>query len=136
MQAKIKFYSMSAFTFKLLPGTYSLCRLDPHESVPKWVFLSGFYTISKSKKELSIICEKYLVPDDVQSDTGWRLLYIDGTLDLSLTGITAQFSAPLAKAGINLCVVATYDTDYLMLKTEKLEHAIEALRKADIGVEI
>jgi uncharacterized protein len=126
---------MSALKLIVLPGHYSLCRLKPSDTVPDWVATSSFYSISKSPEELSIVCETAFVPDSVKKSDGWRLLKIDAILDLSLTGITAKFSTALTGAGVNLCVIATYDTDYIMVKEEKLTTAITALAKADFIVE-
>lgn len=126
---------MNDLTFELIPGTYSLCRMEPHEGVPSWVYLSAFFSVTKSKEELSIVCEEYLVPDDVTVEESWRLLRIVGTLDLTLTGITAKFSAPLAEADINICVIATYDTDYLMVKSDKILKTLEVLSKAGFGID-
>lgn len=36
----------------------------------------------------------------------------------------------LANAGVNLCVIATYQTDYLLVKQAKLQTAITALQNA------
>lgn len=121
---------MQQLKFLIQPGSYSLCRLDASEEIPGWVYQSAFYTISKSAHELSVICETKFVPHGIKRNDDWRLLKIDAFLDLSLTGITAKFSAPLAAAGVNLCVIATFDTDYLMVKEEKLEIAINVLKQA------
>lgn len=121
---------MQQLSMILLPGEYSLCRLSSNESIPSWVFASAFYTISKSADELSIIAESGFVPADIKAESGWQILKIEQTLDLALTGITAKFSTALAAAGVNLCVIATYDTDYIMVKQEKLDIAIPALQKA------
>lgn len=75
-----------------------------------------------------------MVKDEIQKSVGWRLLKINTVLDLSLTGITAQFSTPLAKAGVNLSVIATYNTDYILVEDIKLDVAIQALRGAGFGV--
>ena len=57
-------------------------------------------------------------------------------LDLSLTGITAKFSKALADATVNICVIATYDTDYVLVKEEKLSAAIKALENAGFSVQL
>ena len=126
---------MSQLRFVVLPGTYSLCRLSPSEKIPAWIFNSSFYTISKTPDELSVVCESEFVPADIKKDSGWKLLRIDAVLDLSLTGITAKFSVPLAGAGVNLCVIATFDTDYVMVKEEKISIAREVLNNAGFIVE-
>jgi hypothetical protein len=50
-----------------------------------------------------------------------------GPLDFSLTGILAEISAVLAEAEISIFPISTFDTDYILIKTEKLPLAIEAL---------
>jgi uncharacterized protein len=121
---------MNLLTFIVLPNEYALCRLEVNDTVPAWALSSSFYTISKTTDELSVVCETTCVPEGIKFDKGWRLLKIAAVLDLSLTGITAKFSTALANAGVNLCVIATYDTDYIMVKEEKLLVAIEALEHA------
>jgi hypothetical protein len=121
---------MSQLKFILMEGIYSLCRLAPQETLPSWSLSSPFYTISKTSDELSVVCESSYVPAEVKQDGDWRLLKIAAVLDLSLTGITAKFSTALANAGVNLCVIATYQTDYLLVKQEKLAISITALQNA------
>lgn len=120
---------MNQLTFIVLPNEYALCRLDTNDAVPAWALSSSFYTISKTTDELSVVCETSCVPDGIKLDKDWRLLKIAAVLDLSLTGITAKFSTALANVDVNLCVIATYDTDYIMVKEEKLAVAIKALQR-------
>ena len=49
-------------------------------------------------------------------------------------GILAKISQILADAGISIFAVSTYDTDYILVKTEKFENAIKILD--DNGYEI
>jgi hypothetical protein len=126
---------MNQLKFIILAGSYSLCRLDAKESIPSWVYSSDFYTISKSPEELSIVCESKFVPAEIRKSDNWKLLKINAVLDLSLTGITARFSKALAEANVNLCVIATFDTDYVMVQKDKLEIAKAALRNEGFIVE-
>jgi hypothetical protein len=57
-------------------------------------------------------------------------LKVEGPLDLSLTGILASLSAPLAEAGISIFAVSTFDTDYLLIKANDLQNTIQVLRQA------
>ncbi|MCA6432076.1 MAG: ACT domain-containing protein [Cytophagales bacterium] len=102
--------------------------------LPNWLFSSSFYTVSKTADELSVVCEEDLVQGEIRKSVGWKLLKINAELDLSLTGITAQFSTALANAGVNLSVIATYNTDYILVEEAKLTTAIEALRGAGFEV--
>ena len=120
--------------FEVLPNRFAVCQLDMVKPLPNWVFSSSFYTVSKTADELAVVCEEDLVQDEIVKSVGWRLLKINAVLDLSLTGITAQFSTALAKAGVNLSVIATYNTDYILEEEAKLTTAIEALRGAGFEV--
>ncbi len=42
-------------------------------------------------------------------------------------GILAKISQILADDGISIFAVSTYDTDYILVKTEKFENAIKIL---------
>ncbi|MBX9783848.1 MAG: ACT domain-containing protein [Chitinophagaceae bacterium] len=126
---------MNQLAFIVLPGEYAMCRLSAQSDVPSFPWESSFCTVSKTPDEVSIICEASAVPEGINCNKGWRLLKINAVLDLSLTGITAKFSTALADAGINLCVIATHDTDYILVKEEKLADAVIALRQTGFIVE-
>jgi uncharacterized protein len=121
---------MNTLPIQLLAQGYSLCTLNACHPIPAWVASSYFYSITKTNDELSIVCQSNVVPTLVQQDAGWRIIQIAAVLDLTLTGITAKFSTALASVGVNLCVIATYHTDYIMVKEEKLAIAITALAAA------
>ncbi len=120
--------------FEVFPKRFAVCQLDMAKPLPNWLLKSSFYTVSKTTDELSVVCEEDLVQDEIQKSVGWRLLKINAVLDISLTGITAQFSTALANAGVNLLVIATYNTDYILVEEAKLTTAIEALRGAGFEV--
>ena len=43
-----------------------------------------------------------------------------GPLDLTVSGVLASLLEPLAQARISVFSVSTFDTDYLLVKTENL----------------
>jgi hypothetical protein len=116
-------------TFKILPDTYCYLHTD---NKPSWLEeKSKFYTITKTPTELSIFCEQELVDEYSNIDKNWRVLELQGVFDLeadSSVGITAKFSNILAQNGINLCVIASFNTDYLLIKSENLEKAVSLLK--------
>jgi ribosomal protein S18 acetylase RimI-like enzyme len=73
------------------------------------------------------VCAERDVPPGVKQEPGWRALKLQGPFDLSLVGILASVATPLAEAGVNVFVVATYDTDYVLVKEAKLASAVSAL---------
>jgi len=52
---------------------------------------------------------------------------VQGPLDLSETGILSSLALPLARAGVSIFAMSTYDTDYLLVKEGSLIKAIESL---------
>jgi hypothetical protein len=109
---------------------FAICRLDKNSPIPDWAPAGNFYSMTRTPDELSIVCPQINVPEGVTSDAGWRCLKVEGPLDLSLTGIFASLVTPLARAGISMFEVSTYDTDYLMVKEKDLERTVLVLSQA------
>jgi len=84
----------------------------------------------RTPTELSIVCDETAVPAEIRAERGFRALVVDGALDFAVTGILASVTGPLADARISLFAFSTYDTDYVMVKDERLDDAIAALRAA------
>jgi uncharacterized protein len=123
----------------LLPETFTICRLPAEPLPPEWALGGSFSTISYSLDELSIVCPQGQVPAELPGATisaGWRCLRVAGTMDLSLVGVMARLSGALAAAEISIFTVATYDTDYLLVRAELLPQAIAALAAAGFPTEI
>jgi putative acetyltransferase len=110
----------------LLPGTFAVCRLDGN-AVPAWATAGEFYSVTRTAEELSVVSREDAVPPGVRCERSWRCLRVAGTLPFSAVGVLAALTAPLAAAGISVFVVSTFDTDYLMVKQEKLEAALAVL---------
>jgi uncharacterized protein len=116
-------------TLDLLPGAFAICRLDPGAPLPAWV-TGAFTSISRSRNELSIVCDSQAVPVSVTAQRNYRAFGVRGPLDFSLVGIIADVSRVLAAASISIFVVSTYDTDYVMVREADLDRAAAALRGA------
>lgn len=118
-----------SLTLSVLPERYAVCRFDPHEPIPAWATRSQFFTVTRTTDELSLTCPETDVPSDVtKCERGWRGFKLHGPFDFGLTGILASVLNPLAEAGIGIFALSTFDTDYVLVKEENLEKAIEALR--------
>ncbi len=113
----------------MLPQSFAVCRLDPAACVPAWAGAGPFVSITRTADELSVICPEAAVPDGIVAASGWRCLKLEGPFDFSVTGLVASFSTALARAGISLMVVCTYDTDYLLVRNADLDRAIASLEK-------
>lgn len=108
------------------PWPLAVCRL-PTRDLPAWAQGSRFLTLSVTPTETSLVCEEALVPDGIHTERGWRCLGIKGTLDFALVGIIARITTVLADHAISVFVVSTFDTDYVLVKADRLEAAVTAL---------
>jgi len=117
-------------TLSVLPGRLAICRLDPDEALPEWALAGkGFVSLSRTPEELSIVCPEGLVPEGVRSERGWRTFRVEGPLDFTLTGILTYLLQPLAQQQISIFAISTFDTDYILVKEDKIPEAIQALKK-------
>jgi hypothetical protein len=121
--------SPDSLNLSLLSVRLAICHLDPQADLPDWAASDVFSSSTRTEDELSIVCPEEQVPDGVRSDRGWRALKLEGPLQLTMTGVIASMAAPLADAGIPIFIVATYNTDYLLVRDGQLDDSIAALRE-------
>ena len=114
-------------TLLLLPGEFAVCRLSASEPAPAWAGSTVFSAVTRTADELSIICPAPQVPAAIKHDAGWRVLKFQGPFAFSETGILSSVLTPLAAAKISILATATFDTDYLLVKSAQLAEARRAL---------
>lgn len=89
---------------------------------------ADLFFIGKTDEELSLVCKTDDTPQNtVERDDGWRGFRIQGVLDFSLIGILSKISGILAENKIGIFAVSTYNTDYILVKENNYERALEAL---------
>lgn len=97
---------------------YSLTNLD-----------SEYCFVGKTDEEKSLVCITSEVPENtIQRDDGWKAFRIQGVLDFSLIGILAKIATVLADNGISIFAVSTYNTDYVLIKKENYQKALDILQ--------
>ncbi|MGD0339645.1 MAG: ACT domain-containing protein [Bacteroidota bacterium] len=119
----------------VMKNTYAICKLDHDSPIPPWVHAShGFASMTYTPDELSIVCQEKYVPAGIKQERGWRILKIIGPLDFSLVGVISRITGILANAGVSLFTVSTYETDFILVKKEALDQAIQALKDAGLDI--
>lgn len=117
-------------TLQLIPGEFAICRLAPTEPVPAWADSATFSSVTRNADELSILCPAAPVPATVKHERGWRLLKLAGPFDFAAVGILASVLTPLAGVRISSLAVATFDTDYILVKADTLDATLRTLESA------
>ena len=117
---------------KFLKSDFSVCKL---RDLSRLNLASGLYFLSKTADELSLVCFTEDVPDNtVIADHGWRAFRVEGPLDFSLVGILSRIAQILAGRNISIFAVSTYDTDYVLVKADKIDEAREVLLQSGYDI--
>ena len=110
---------------KKLDEDLTVCQVA---SVAEIDWTSEFFFVGKTDEEVSLVCRREDVPaNTIRRQDGWRGFRIEGTLDFSLIGILSKLSGILAARRIGIFALSTYNTDYILVKAEQFDRAMEAL---------
>ena len=116
-----------------LPWLLTVCKVP---SVRDIDLDAGCYFIGKTDEELSLVCETDAVPASATDRAdGWRAFRVSGTLDFSLIGILSAVSSLLCAHRISIFAVSTFDTDYILVRTEQFDRALGVLRSGGYTIE-
>jgi hypothetical protein len=106
---------------RVLPEPLVVARLAPDHPLPAPGI--GFWSVTRTHEELSLVCTLESLPTGALHEGPFRAFMVQGPLDFSLVGILSSLSGSLAKAGVSLFALSTFDTDYLLVRSEQLEAA-------------
>ncbi|MFM8320199.1 MAG: ACT domain-containing protein [Chloroflexota bacterium] len=118
------------FPLIILPDRLAVCRLAADAPFPDWARPGDLLALVQTRDELCVVCAERYAPPEVRAERGYVALMVQGPLDFSLTGVLASIAAPLAKAGVSIFAISTYDTDYVLVREDALERAVNALTGA------
>lgn len=117
---------------KKIHQEFSICQVEDYSLVN---LDSEYSFIGKTDEEKSLVCITVEVPSNViQRDDGWKAFCIQGVLDFSFIGILAKIATILADNNISIFAVSTYNTDYVLMKSENYRKGLEVLKS--MGYEI
>lgn len=113
---------------KRIPYRLTVCKVT---AISTFDIDKDFYFIGKTDEEISLVCKTEDTPDNtIERDDGWRGFRIQGVLDFSLIGILSKLSGILAENKIGIFAVSTYNTDYILVKAENFDRALQVLNEA------
>ena len=125
----------SGRSYSLLQDTFAICRMDKNAPVPGWAVGGEFWSISRTPDELSVVCPQRSVPAGVDHDDWWKCLKVESPFEFDLAGMISSMAAPLAETEVDLFVVATQDSDFLMVRGSDLERATGELARAGFSLD-
>jgi len=107
----------------------AVCRLEPGSEIPAWATDSPFFCVMRTTSELSVVCLEERAPAGTTCERGWRALEVEGPLEFGLTGVLASVAVPLAESEVAILAIATYETDYVLVRVSQLDLAARTLRE-------
>ncbi len=117
---------------KVLSDSFTVCKVEDFSLVN---MDAEYCFVGKTDEEKSLVCLTADVPSNViERDDGWRGFRIQGVLDFSLIGVLSKISTILAKEGISIFAVSTYNTDYVLLKEENYQKALDILEQSGYSI--
>ncbi|MBQ4483086.1 MAG: ACT domain-containing protein [Lachnospiraceae bacterium] len=110
---------------KKLPYDLTVCKVYDVSGIN---LSADICFVGKTDEELSLVCKTEDAPaETVERDDGWRGFRIEGVLDFSLIGILSELSTILAENKIGIFAVSTFNTDYILVKTDNFDRAMNVL---------
>jgi hypothetical protein len=119
---------------ELLDGEYSVYKFNIKQPIDKNIFGRDFVSVTKTQDEISIVAVSGTIEDYEKVEGCWKILKMMGILDFSLIGIISKISTILTNGNIGIFVMSTYNTDYIMIKKENIEKAINILIKNEYEI--
>ncbi|WP_246718600.1 ACT domain-containing protein [Microvirga terrestris] len=128
-------WTVPTLTLSLLADVYAVCRLPAGTPVgsPK---PGAFSLLVQAVEETTLVCPLHQAPPEAEIDPAWRCFRIMQSFDFAVPGILASVLGPLAKAGIGIFATSTFSTDYILVKEQDADRAMEALRAAGHQVDL
>ena len=113
---------MEILKLKILPGQFSIHKLHLKDNIPDSLFKNrGFFSLTFTDDEKSLICESSIVIESNQRDDKWNCIKLVGQLEVEATGIWSKITTICSNSGCSVLTVTTFNTDYFLVKTRHLD---------------
>ncbi len=123
-------FSPRSLTLSLLHDRYTVLRFMSEAIPPAWAMKGDFFSVTRSKDELSVVTNIENLPSWEQAQSEWHAFKVHGPFAFTEIGILASLTAPLRDDAVGIFVVSTFDTDYLLVEHSQVDKAIRSLRRA------
>lgn len=110
--------NMQNLLLEWIPGTFAVTQLPANAAIPQWIIeAKGFTSITRTDKELSIVCQQDYVPEDAEAETGWVAVCLAEPIKFNEIGILAELTKSIADAEISTFAISTFENDILLIKS-------------------
>ena len=108
----------------------AVVRLGPGADVPEWATSATLFSVTATASETSLVCGMSGVPTKARKEGPFTAFAVEGTLDFALTGVLSDLLAPLAEEDVSVFTLSTFDTDWILVGSDRADRAEEAWRRS------
>ena len=118
---------------KMLKGEYVVVKLPVDFQISDQILKFDFYNLARTSDELSLVIrnDENFDYKKFEYEDNWSIFRFDSSLDFSLIGVLDGVIKPLSEKNISVFVLSTFDTDYVMFKTENKFKVISILENLE-----
>lgn len=117
---------------KVFSEKFTVCKLN---KISDFNINEDFFFLSKTEDELSLVCKSANAPKNtIACEDNWCMIKFVESMEFSMVGVLAKISNLLANNNISIFAVSTYNTDYILIKSEFLKKAISILKDNDYKI--
>ena len=118
---------------KMLKGEYVVVKLPVDFQISDQILKFDFYNLTRTSDELSLVIRNDENFDfkKFEYEDNWSIFRFESLLDFSLIGVLDGVIKPLSEKNISVFVFSTFDTDYVMFKTENKFKVISILENLE-----
>ena len=118
---------------KMLKGEYVVVKLPVDFQISDQILKFNFYNLARTSDELSLVIrnDENFDYKKFEYEDNWSIFRFDSSLDFSLIGVLDGVIKPLSEKNISVFVFSTFDTDYVMFKTENKFKVVSILENLE-----
>ncbi|MBN2618269.1 MAG: ACT domain-containing protein [Spirochaetales bacterium] len=114
---------------EVLNKKYSLYHIDENREIPRELYVSGFFSATRTDSGLTIICDSEIDFSCRASIDNLKLIRVKESLDFEVAGQINRVSETLAKDDISIMIISTYENFYVAVRSDVLNKAIETFKR-------
>lgn len=117
----------------MLKGEYVVVKLPVDFQISDQILKFDFYNLTRTSDELSLVIrnDENFDYKKFEYEDNWSIFRFESSLDFSLIGVLDGVIKPLSEKNISVFVFSTFDTDYVMFKTENKFKVISILENLE-----
>jgi len=114
----------------VLPGRFVMAKVRGIDD------MESFFMITNDGDEITIVANEHQIVnvDCLDMQKWFRLVRLAVSVPFFSVGFLSKVTTGIARKGLNVLVISTYSYDYLLIRDEHLDSALNALREVGFPV--